>query len=169
MSSLTTRIATEADIPLIQELSRKIWNRHYPPIIGQAQVDYMLDLMYSSESLKRQMMDEGAVFLLGFSGSEAVGYLSYSEKSRGNYFLHKFYIDTEKHRIGLGTQFFQTMTFGFTEPKTVSLTVNRKNIKAINFYFKTGFVIESAQDFDIGNGYKMEDFVMIKHFLGQEK
>jgi diamine N-acetyltransferase len=42
------------------------------------------------------------------------------------------------------------------------LTVNRKNFKAINFYFKNGFIIESVKDFDIGNGYLMEDFVMLR-------
>jgi ribosomal protein S18 acetylase RimI-like enzyme len=44
------------------------------------------------------------------------------------------------------------------------LQVNRKNVKAINFYFKNGFVIEDAKDFDIGSGYFMKDFVMIKKF-----
>jgi hypothetical protein len=35
------------------------------------------------------------------------------------------------------------------------------NYKAINFYFKNGFTIEKVADFDIGDGYFMNDFVMI--------
>jgi hypothetical protein len=42
------------------------------------------------------------------------------------------------------------------------LTVNRKNYKAINFYFKNGFTIKEIADFDIGNGFFMNDFIMIK-------
>ena len=42
------------------------------------------------------------------------------------------------------------------------LTVNRQNFKSINFYFKNGFTIESVADFDIGNGYVMNDFIMKK-------
>lgn len=164
MSILTFRKATVTDIPLIRQLSEKIWNTHYPPIIGQEQVDYMLNLMYSPESLTKQMTDEGAHFLLAFHENEPVGYLSFSEKNSGDYFLHKFYVDTTRHRSGIGTRFFNEMTASFKNPKSLRLTVNRKNVKAINFYFKTGFTIESAQDFDIGSGYKMEDFVMIKHF-----
>ena len=39
--------------------------------------------------------------------------------------------------------------------------VNRMNYKAVNFYFKSGFTIEKVADFDIGDGYFMNDFVMI--------
>ena len=42
----------------------------------------------------------------------------------------------------------------------LTLTVNRQNYKAINFYFKLGFKIQTVADFDIGNGYVMNDFVM---------
>jgi ribosomal protein S18 acetylase RimI-like enzyme len=42
------------------------------------------------------------------------------------------------------------------------LQVNRQNYKAINFYFRNGFIIESIADFDIGDGYFMNDFIMLK-------
>jgi len=42
------------------------------------------------------------------------------------------------------------------------LQVNRQNYKAVNFYFKMGFIIESVGDFDIGGGYFMNDFVMVR-------
>jgi ribosomal protein S18 acetylase RimI-like enzyme len=47
-------------------------------------------------------------------------------------------------------------------PKTIRLTVNRQNYKSINFYFKNGFKIERVEDFDIGSGFWMNDFIMIK-------
>ena len=47
------------------------------------------------------------------------------------------------------------------DPLTVRLTVNRQNFKSVNFYFKNGFTIERVADFDIGNGYVMNDFVMM--------
>ena len=50
------------------------------------------------------------------------------------------------------------------KPKTYTLTVNRQNYKSINFYFKNGFIINEIADFDIGNGYVMNDFVMKKMF-----
>ena len=46
-------------------------------------------------------------------------------------------------------------------PQEIRLQVNRQNFKAINFYFKAGFKIEKVADFDIGDGYFMNDFIMI--------
>jgi ribosomal protein S18 acetylase RimI-like enzyme len=44
--------------------------------------------------------------------------------------------------------------------RELRLQVNRQNVVAINFYFKAGFVIEKSADFDIGDGYFMNDFIM---------
>ena len=79
------------------------------------------------------------------------------------YFLHKFYIDNQKQRSGIGAELLQYVISTLITPQTIELTVNRQNYKAINFYFKNGFVIKETADFDIGNGYFMNDFIMIKH------
>jgi ribosomal protein S18 acetylase RimI-like enzyme len=49
--------------------------------------------------------------------------------------------------------------------RSITLTVNRQNYKAINFYFKNGFTIDHIANFDIGKGYVMEDFVMKKRVV----
>jgi ribosomal protein S18 acetylase RimI-like enzyme len=45
------------------------------------------------------------------------------------------------------------------QQKTIELQVNRHN-KAKDFYTKIGFTIKEEKDFDIGNGYFMNDYVM---------
>jgi len=47
---------------------------------------------------------------------------------------------------------------------TLQLQVNRNNI-AVNFYKKHGFKIIAEEDFDIGNGYFMNDYVMELQFF----
>jgi len=61
---------------------------------------------------------------------------------------------------GKGTRAFKQL-LSIIQPDKITLTVNRQNFKSINFYFKNRFVIERVADFDIGNGYVMNDFVMI--------
>lgn len=39
------------EIPVVQKLSHEIWNSNYQEMIGQKQIDYMLDMMYSTERL----------------------------------------------------------------------------------------------------------------------
>lgn len=154
--------AKEEDISQIIALARKIWQAHYPPIIGQIQVDYMLNLLYSADALQQQMQ-EGQHFYFVVADGEKIGFVAISQKTDDEYFIHKFYIDTNEHRKGIGADIFSKLTSLYKDVKIIRLQVNRQNYKPINFYFKVGFVIERVADFDIGNGYWMNDFVMVWH------
>jgi GNAT superfamily N-acetyltransferase len=157
---LRIKEATLNDIPVIHKLATEIWRQHYPDIISGEQIEYMLDMMYSEKSLREQMQ-KGHKFFIAVDETPA-GYLSYSHPSDNNYFLHKFYIETDKQRKGSGKQMLNYLLNRIPDGSFLRLTVNRKNHKAINFYFKNGFTIEEVKDFDIGNGFLMEDFVMVK-------
>ena len=157
---ITFKKATFSDIPLIRSLAELIWWRHYPAIITNDQIEYMLELMYSERSITEQMQKHQNYTLI-YTDGEPVGYYAVSEKSPGHFFLHKFYIDTEKHRKGIGAAAFEHIRENDCRGyKEITLQVNRRNIKAVNFYFKHGFVIDYVDDFDIGNGYTMDDFFM---------
>ncbi len=153
------KISTDDELTELSELASKIWNVHYPGIIGQQQVDYMLKLMYSIETLKQQLQEEN-IFLAVYENGSMKGYLSFSKESPGKYFIHKWYVDIETQGKGYGRALFDE-AFRDIEFEEVRLTVNRQNIQAVNFYFKFGFTIEKAADFDIGNGFYMNDFVML--------
>ena len=56
---ITTRKATTADISLINELATETFPYTYREILTPEQIDYMMDWMYSPESLRRQMEEEG--------------------------------------------------------------------------------------------------------------
>ncbi len=153
--------ATAADSQTIHDIAQRVWAVHYvPAIITQTQMDYMMDWMYSADSLAKQMADGARFFMLEYDG-KTVGYMSISNDA-GNLFLNKFYIDTDYQRLHLGSQALELALAAFSGAKTIRLQVNRRNFKAINFYFKNGFSIEKVEDFDIGNNYLMEDYVMLK-------
>jgi ribosomal protein S18 acetylase RimI-like enzyme len=120
----------------------------------------MLDKFYSTSSLEEQMND-GQVFYLINSNEISVGYLSVEQQNHGDYFLNKFYIDPNEHRKNIGENSFLQLLDLLPDMNTIRLTVNRSNFKSINFYFKLGFIIEEVKDFDIGNNYFMNDFIMI--------
>ena len=156
--NLSFRKATEADIPLINQLAQKIWREHYPAIISFEQIEFMLLNRYSMRSIE-EGMKQGENYFLAYNGSEAVAYASIEWKDNF-YYLHKFYLDVSKHRSGIGKLFFDYLLSQIDATKSIKLQVNRTNYKAINFYFKVGFIIETVGDFDIGGGYFMNDFVM---------
>ncbi len=161
MMNLQYRKATIYDVDIIFELADRIWRNHYTSIISIEQIEYMLNKMYSSQSLIKQMND-GHNFILVYDSEIPIGYISFSSCDDKNYFLHKFYVDSSIQNKGIGSLLFNYVLRSIENAKTIELTVNRQNFKAINFYFKHGFKIKSVEDFDIGNGYFMNDFVMQK-------
>jgi len=159
--TISFKTATEKDISLIHDLGEKIWRMHYPSIISLEQIAYMLDMMYSTESLKKQMQNRN-LFTIIYEEEKAVGYFSVSENSVNNFFLHKFYMDPTKQRKGIGSKAFNYLIESVCPNfETITLQVNRRNINAVNFYFKHGFVIDRVEDVAIGAGFSMDDFFMI--------
>ncbi|MBL7806355.1 MAG: GNAT family N-acetyltransferase, partial [Saprospiraceae bacterium] len=141
MALISLRKATEADIPQIRRLAEKIWWEHYPDIISNDQIAYMLELMYSDAALSRQMNEEGQELWLPEENGQALGFLAItpSPAPKGEGFLNKFYLDSRER--GLGTIVFELMLARYPDLKTLRLRVNRRNYKSVNFYFKVGFRI----------------------------
>lgn len=157
------KVAEEKDLSIISKLAQVIWNDHYVPFIGQQQVDYMLSKMYNHESLIEQLNQQKHEFYLIEKDNVDIGFLSVSSQDKNDYFLHKFYIDQQKSNAGIGTDTLNLLIQQIN-PKSLTLTVNRQNFKSINFYFKNGFKIDRVENFNIGDGYEMNDFVMVRIF-----
>ncbi len=153
--------AKEADLPFIRELAHEIWQATYVENLGQHQVDYMLSLFYSDDSL-RKSMNHGHVYYIIIDEKKQIGYLDLEQKPE-HLFIHKFYISNHIQKKGMGTEVMKTIISDLaTDRQKIKLHVNRRNFKAVNFYFKNGFIIEALGDFDIGSGYFMRDFVMVR-------
>lgn len=162
MEIIFKELDLKTDVKELAALASKIWNEYYPEVISQKQIDYMLEQSYSAESLRKQLLEDKHVFTGAFIDDKMAGYISVSDHGNGEYFINKLYIDTAIHRKGTGRVLFEHF-FKNKKFRSIRLTVNRQNFKAINFYFKIGFVIEKVIDIEIGNGFVMNDFVMIKN------
>lgn len=160
MEEVKLREATISDLDRIAKLAHLIWHQHYPAIIGLEQVEYMLDKMYSQDSLLEQIQIKKHRFFMIGLGNEEIGFVSVNQEDNENWFLNKFYIDQTRSAKGVGTLAFRQL-ISTIHPEKISLTVNRGNYKSINFYFKLGFIIEKTAVFDIGNNYVMDDFIMV--------
>lgn len=156
------RAASIEDVPKIIELAENIWWKHYPDIIGEEQVRFMLHKMYSKEVLENHILNQTQVFYIIINEQESCGFLAIEQKSETELFLQKFYILQSTQNKGIGARAFDALLALYPQIEIVRLQVNRQNIKPINFYFKIGFKIELSADFDIGDCYFMNDFVMIK-------
>lgn len=152
------------ELPLVAAMAGVIWNDYYPPIIGQAQTDYMLEKMYDLKAMQDSIREKGETFYWIMDGTDREGFLSVSPQQDGVLFVHKLYVLPGRHGKGTGTAVLPILEDLYPWFREMQLTVNRKNVQAINFYFRNGFHIDRAEDFDIGGGFFMEDFVMKRRF-----
>jgi len=153
---------TEPDIPTVQSLAHRIWHDCYPRMISREQIAYMLELMYSTQVLQRELAS-GVVYELAWRGNKAIGYLSYSfDKRRGEVTLHKVYLLKRQQGKGFGQQLLEHVKTQAQQlqAKVISLRVNRFNLKAIRAYLDAGFVGAGKNVADIGGGFVMDDYLM---------
>lgn len=161
-AALTLRRAYEKDIPLIRDMSMKVWPQTYSTILAPEQIDYMLKMMYSEQSLVKQMREKQE-FIIVSDGNEPVGFASFSLTEPGIYKLHKIYILPVLQGKGAGKFVIGEILKAIARKggKALQLNVNRNN-KAKDFYTRLGFEVIREEDIDIGSGYFMNDYVMEK-------
>jgi len=151
---------SEHDFLQIEILAREIWEEHYSPIIGEAQVTYMLDKFQSVAAMQRQVADGYEYFMI-HKGDELVGYLAFKEEQDG-LFLSKVYVHAEMRGKGLGKAAIEFVKREVQQRGLlqIRLTVNRYNRNSIEAYLKMGFEKISELVMDIGEGYVMDDYEM---------
>ena len=154
--------ASPLEIEVIRSLIQRIWKPTYSEILSDEQMDYMLEMMYSADTLQQQM-DAGHVFLILNDEECPVGFAGYEcdYKEAGSCKLHKIYLLPETQGKGMGKMLLNAVVEKAKEAgqRRLLLNVNRYN-KALAFYRNYGFAIIAEEDIDIGNGYFMNDYIM---------
>ncbi|MFY0254402.1 GNAT family N-acetyltransferase [Chitinophaga sp. 30R24] len=158
------KAATVNDIPVIQDLTNKIWPPTYQAILSSEQITYMINMMYSTAALQRQISELEHQFLILTDNDTPIGFAAYSTTAEPTvYKLHKIYLDPNYQGKGVGKLLLLQVAEQVKDlgAAILELDVNRFN-KAKQFYEKQGFTVYKEKDTDIGNGYLMEDYVMRK-------
>lgn len=144
----------------VETLARTIWPEHYIPIIGEPQVDYMLDRFQGATAILDQIQQGTAYYLLQDSHENSLGYLAI-QAMEGSLYLSKLYIRKEERGKGYASQ-----TMGFLKSRAREKGISRiflrvhKNNPSVAIYQKMGFRITGPLVTEIGDGYVMDDHRM---------
>ena len=148
-------------IAQVAKLAKDIWNQHYLPMIGNEQVDYMLDKFQSESAIEQQIAEGYKYYIILDKENEnqiESGYFSIKDKGE-KLFLSKLYVLDYCRGKGIGKQGINFIKSSFDNP-VIQLTVNKNNSDSIAFYKKVGFKIVDDVVTDIGNGFVMDDYIM---------
>ncbi|WP_298537175.1 GNAT family N-acetyltransferase [uncultured Algibacter sp.] len=152
-----------AHFETISRLAHEIWHEHYIKIISVEQIEYMLE-KYNSVSHITERANNGALFFYMTYNDKPVGYLA-MEKHLDYLYISKLYVMKESRGKGIAKtviDFVVSMAQDKGKPM-VKLHVNKYNYGAIGFYGNMGFVNTESVITDIGNGFIMDDYLMVKH------
>lgn len=160
---LTIRKATLADIPTIQGIANVAFPDTYKDIITPQQCDYMMDMMYSTVNLTKQMTEEHHTYLICSLDDKPVGYVSVQPLDKDVFELQKIYVLPDSQHNHIGKFLFEHAVALIREmhpsPCSMELHVNRYN-KALGFYKHMGMTKLREGDYPIGNGFYMNDYIM---------
>lgn len=155
-----TRVKSKKDVAEAARLAHEIWNEHYTKIIGQAQVDFMVNNYQSKHAIAAQIAS-GYEYYLIFHNGESVGYLAVvPAPAKSSLQFSKLYVLKSQRGSGIGKE-----SMDFVEDicrkaaiTKLWLTVNKYNSEAIAWYERLGFTKAGEVVMDIGGGYIMDDF-----------
>lgn len=160
--AITIQDMQAEDVKAVSEMAGCIWRTHYvPDIVTAEQIEFMLPRVASPEVFSTQLADKNRRLWVMRQDGKLAGYMAVLNQPDGICFIDKLYVDNKLQRSGLGFALL-SHCINTLKPKQLMLRVNRKNIKAINFYFKHGFMIAKLDVLDIGDGFVMDDFIMKK-------
>ena len=148
----------------ISALAGVIWRAHYPGIITHAQIDHMLARMYDVETMRRELAS-GIAWFRALVDGELRGFASVGPTETPTEFkLHKLYVHPDWQRRGLGTALLNECESAARSrgATALMLNVNKRNAVALAVYRQCGFTVRESVTADIGGGFVMDDFVMVK-------
>jgi diamine N-acetyltransferase len=153
-----------AEIPAIGELARAIWREHHVKFISAAQVEYMLRDKYTATDLAPYVNGNDRWLDVLHAGDSIGGFLRCIRKDPGELKLEEIYVSRALRGKGMGSRLLaraESLARG-SGCASVALYVNRANDTAVHAYRHAGFVVRNELVVDIGNGFVMDDFLMVK-------
>jgi ribosomal protein S18 acetylase RimI-like enzyme len=139
------------------------------PLIGQAQVDYMVAKFQSPEAMQSQI-DSGYEYFQIQQFGVSVGYAAIRhDVADARTFISKLYVVAAYRKSGAGRQSLELIERMARQRGATRLwlTVNKGN-PSVHAYERLGFKIVEAMVMDIGGGYVMDDYKMEKEVALEE-
>ena len=158
------KVHSEQQIANVAYLAREIWQEHYLPIVGQEQIDYMLEKFQCERAITKQLADGYEYYSVAYNESSA-GYMAVvSNLSDTSLMISKIYVRKSNRSCGLGKQMLEFVEELCNQHsiKKIWLTVNKNNKHSIEWYSQMGFTNIGSIVQDIGSGFVMDDFRMEK-------
>ncbi len=160
------KVSSEEEIKALCQIAERVWHLTYDGLVPEGQVEYMLEKFQSPPAVKEQMSTLNYRYYMMVCDGKNAGFVGFSPRYEGReeMFLSKVYLLPEFRGQGA-----VKAAFALVEEETrkeglsrIRLTVNKGNSHAVQVYEHYGFRTVEKVKTDIGSGFVMDDFIMVK-------
>lgn len=160
------KVQRQEQIDALCAIADKVWHLTYDSLLPEGQVEYMIEKFQSPSAVKEQMARLNYRYYMMVCDGQDAGFIGFSPRYEGReeLFLSKLYLLPEFRGKGAVRAAFalaeqEARKEGLTR---IRLTVNKGNVHAVSVYEHYGFRTVEKVETDIGCGYVMDDFIMVK-------
>lgn len=170
MNYIKVEVTDTENIREMSELASEIVRKHYDPILGATQNDYMIDNFQSVHAIKEQLEQGYNYYFVSDEAGENVGFIAFYPREKEMY-LSKFYLHEDCRGKGISKDMLKFLIEKTKESNrdSIVLNVNKYNRLATRAYDKLGFIRIGQEKNDIGHGYYMDDYVYRYQVPNREK
>ena len=158
------------DVERVAALAAEIWYDHYLGIITAAQIEYMLKQRYDPALVRAELARDDVWWDKLLAGEDLSAFSSYLlTGAPGEMKIDKLYVRTRCQRWGYGGLLVEQAAAVARARgcDRLTLAVNKNNRQAIAAYLKHGFQVAEAVVKDIGGGFVMDDYIMVRPLKGR--
>lgn len=160
------RVETPEEIEALCAAAEKVWHLTYDSLLPPGQVDYMVEKFQSPAAVRAQMAEDRYEYHLILGDGELGGFVGYAPRYQGReeMFLSKVYLLPEFRGQGAVREAIALVEREARRQglPSIRLTVNKGNTHAYEVYRHYGFETVESVAADIGQGYVMDDYIMVK-------
>ncbi len=134
------RTASDRDLPFVRDILVETWHATYDDIYGVAKVNEITSRWHTLERLEEMRHQPNSEFLVADNG-DVVGGMAFAAQTDKVINLHQLYVLPQYHGGKTGLHLLIEVENAFMDVDKISLEVEEKNVRAIEFYKKYGFAI----------------------------
>lgn len=140
------RTASKRDIPAISKLLGVVWHHTYDEIYGAEKVSGITSDWHNDSALERNLGLPSSEFLVADDGKDIAGMAYARQINDTQVKLAQLYVLPDFQGKGVGKLLLNEIEESFFEAREITLEVEEKNVEAIQFYEKNGFMKTGKTD-----------------------
>jgi ribosomal protein S18 acetylase RimI-like enzyme len=143
MPELIVRTATEHDLVAVNRLLVETWHDTYDSLLGAEKVTQITTAWHAIAKLAEQIAAPDSSFLVAEEKGNIVGHAVGHVRPHHEMMLARLYVLPAHQRRGIGARLLSELVARQPGCARIVADVEPYNVKAVSFYRRQGFVVES--------------------------